>query len=283
MRGIAQMTTAMIVLMIASACENRTPLLAPSTPPSPPGPSVSSVAPNFVVAGSSDLTVTVTGKDFVNDSRTSSVVKWFASGSETVLATRFVSETKLTAVIPAALLQNALTAMLVVQNLQISDGSEASSKSNGLSFLVSAFGLSSMSPTSAIAGSPDLTVVVTGTGFVRGASWVTWAVGVNQTVLSTKFESDTKLTAIIPADLLKSPVTAQVLVYNGDIMGLSDGYFGYPKSNSLSFSVVTSAITGVYRATFTASASGASNLPASARERTCTATLLADGTSSGPD
>jgi len=87
--------------------------------------------------------------------------------------------------------------------------------------------ISSLSPATAIAGSADITVTITGSGFppqlgVFGA-FAVWS-------------ADT----VIPASLLKDPATAQVLVVNGSTMGWSDGYRGYPQSNALPFAIVGS-------------------------------------------
>jgi len=101
--------------------------------------------------------------------------------------------------------------------------------------------ISSLSPATAIAGSADITVTITGSGFppqlgVFGA----FAVWSADTLLLTRYVSDTQLTAVIPASLLKDPATAQVLVVNGSTMGWSDGYRGYPQSNALPFAIVGS-------------------------------------------
>jgi len=57
------------------------------------------------------------------------------------------------------------------------------------------------------------------------------------TALKTTIVSSSEVTAVIPAALLQSPTSVQILVMNGDVMGMSDGYFGYPRSNSLTFTV----------------------------------------------
>jgi hypothetical protein len=43
---------------------------------------------------------------------------------------------------------------------------------------------------------------------------------------------------VIPAKLLQRPNSVQIVVMNGDVMGMSDGYFGYPRSNSVTFTVI---------------------------------------------
>src|SRR4029453_3940470 len=129
-----------------------------------------SVTPDSAVLGSSDLTVRLTGTGFVHDTRTSSIVKWAAGPPKTSLATTFVSETELTAIIPATLLRDGVTAVLSVENVDKIFGVVTSQESNVKTFTVLGIVISSISPTSAIAGSPDLTVVVTGRGFIRFAN-----------------------------------------------------------------------------------------------------------------
>jgi len=55
--------------------------------------------------------------------------------------------------------------------------------------------------------------------------------------LDTTIISDSQLKVVIPAKLLESPTSVQIVVMNGDVMGMSDGYFGYPRSNSVTFTV----------------------------------------------
>jgi len=116
----------------------------------------------------------------------------------------------------------------------------------------------SISPGSSMVGGPDLTLTVSGSKnftFSSAAhkfSQVVWSQGGIDTSLLTTFVSSSQLTAILPAPLLASAVTAkmrvetkllqsptsvQIVVMNGDVMGMSDGYFGYPRSNSVTFTV----------------------------------------------
>jgi hypothetical protein len=140
--------------------------------------------------------------------------------------------------------------------------------------------ISSISPTSTIAGSPGFTLTVTGTNFLQHSgsvgSWVTWS----GALLDTTFVSTTELTAVVPAALLYRWGPFNVFVENGDSMAISEGYRRNPRSNVVVFNVSvqpTATVLGVYRATLTASSACASALPLAARERTYTATLLSDG------
>ena len=69
--------------------------------------------------------------------------------------------------------------------------------------------ISSLSPSSAVAGAPELTLQVNGGNFVANSS-VRW----NGAAVATTFNSATRLTAIIPAVKLTSLGTAEVTVMN---------------------------------------------------------------------
>jgi uncharacterized protein (TIGR03437 family) len=83
--------------------------------------------------------------------------------------------------------------------------------------------ISSLSPNSAAAGGPTLTLMVSGAGFVP-ASTAQW----NGSALSTTFVSATQLTASVPANLIASPGTANVTVVNP----------GGVTSNTVTFTIV---------------------------------------------
>jgi hypothetical protein len=103
--------------------------------------------------------------------------------------------------------------------------------------------ISSLSPATAIAGAGDITITITGSGFqtpqIQSAT-SPFAVWSADTLLVTRYVSDSQLTAVIPASLLKDPATVQVFVVNGSSMGWSDGYRGYPQSNPVPFAIVGS-------------------------------------------
>lgn len=101
---------AVVLLMALSgsavACHDN----VPSEPPPPPPPrnlTIDSISPASVAAGSSDLTVTLTGSVF-----SGSRAVWSVKDSVTVLATTFVSSTELVAVVPAALLRDTVVAQV---------------------------------------------------------------------------------------------------------------------------------------------------------------------------
>jgi hypothetical protein len=171
-------------------------------------------------------------------------VVWSANGTETFLATTFVSINQLIALVPAALLKNVGTAQVIVETGDpMADIPLA--KSNSLIFKIAnpppgQLSISSLSPTSVVAGSPDLTVTIQGSNFqsipgdIRMA--VDWtAAGASSTATNVVVVSSTKLTAVIPAALMAESVTAEISVskwHKADDTPLA-------VSNSLGFTVTS--------------------------------------------
>ena len=211
-----------------------------------PGSNSISISPASAAVGSSDLTLTIRGSNFAGAPHNFSQAVWSVNGINTLLATTFDSRTQLAAVIPAALLENSAMAQVFIQTGDPM-GDIPLSKSNSVRFPVTtappgAASISSISPTSAVAGSPDLTLSIMGSNFDAAGiirSRAVWVVNGHTTPLLTTFVSDTLLTAVIPAALMTSPVEAQVAVQHYD--SIEQAVNGI--SNSVSFSI-TSAVIG---------------------------------------
>jgi hypothetical protein len=168
--------------------------------PAPPPPSKgdgSSAKPGQLVASavnpmgatttSGDTPIVVTGSGFVSGSKIT-----FAGAD---LDTRFVSASKLSATVAASRLSTPGTIAIAVVNPPPAGGT-----SPPVYFTVSdgRITLSSISPTSAPAGSSGLTLTATGQGFGSGAT-----VNFNGTTLTPRAgASSTQLTVQIPATLL---------------------------------------------------------------------------------
>src|SRR5215469_9735656 len=155
------------LVMTASGCGGGS---SAQSPPPPSGASIGSISPTTAVPGSPDLSLTVNGSNFANGVHKGSRVVWSANGTDTLLATTFISSNQLIAVVPAALLKNVGTAQVLVETGDPM-GDIPLSKSNSVTFSIATPPLgppsiSSISPTSAAAGSPDLTLTVTGSNFV---------------------------------------------------------------------------------------------------------------------
>ena len=166
-----------------------------------PAPSLKSLSPSSVVAGAPAFTLTVNGSGFVSGSQ----VLWNGS----TRATAYVSSTSLSAQILATDVSSPGSASVSVENPAPGGGTSAV-----LTFTINpipnpAPSLTSLSPASAVVGSPAFTLTLSGTNFVSG-SQVLW----NGSQRTTTYLSNTSLTAQISATDLSSPGTASVSVQN---------------------------------------------------------------------
>ncbi|HTU43930.1 MAG TPA: IPT/TIG domain-containing protein [Bryobacteraceae bacterium] len=153
------------------------------------GPALGSISPNTKSAGSGSFTLTANGTGFGSDA----VVYWNGSA----LTPTFRSADQLTATVPANLVANPGTAQVTVKSGGVT--------SNALTFTI--FNITSLNPSTAVAGGAAFTLTVNGNDFESGAV-VQW----NGTALATSFVSSTKLTAPVLPNLIASAGTAQVTV-----------------------------------------------------------------------
>jgi hypothetical protein len=95
--------------------------------------------------------------------------------------------------------------------------------------------IASISPSNAVTGTSDLPLKIVGSNFVSDShyfSQVLWTANGNSTSLATSLVSGTQITAVIRADLLKTPVTVQVSVQTLDQDGIPQ-----TTSNAVSFTI----------------------------------------------
>ena len=201
--------------------------------PAPP-PVITSLNPASIAAGGPAFTLTVNGSGFASDA----VVQWNGSA---LTGTTFVSSTQLTAPVPANLIVFAGVAQIAV----VSGGAT----SNIIDFAVNPI-ISSLSPSSATAGSPAFTLVVNGAGFTTG-SVVQW----NGASLVTNLISSTQLQATVLANLIASPGTSQVTVISNTLTSNSVNFTVTAAASITSISP-TSAIAGGPAFTLTVNGSG---------------------------
>jgi hypothetical protein len=165
-----------------------------------PMPTITSLSPASAMAGTAAFTLTVNGTGFLSGS----VVKWNGANRTTT----FMSATQLQASITAADITASGTAQGTVFNPTPGGGTSANSP-----FTINAANpvpaITSLSPTSATAGTAAFTLTVNGTGFLSG-SVVKWN-GANRT---TTFVSATQLQAAITAADIAAAATAQATVFN---------------------------------------------------------------------
>ena len=172
------------------------------------GPVITTVNPASAAAGTSNLTLMVSGSSFLANS----TVLWNGNPLPTV----FVSATQLTASVPASLTGAPGTNSITVSN-------PGGSSSSALIFTLTGAAplLSALSPPSVSAGGAAFTLTVSGSGFLPGAI-VLW----NGQPLSTTWISPSQLAALIAAGLISQPGSIVISV------STSAGF-----SNLLSFSV----------------------------------------------
>jgi hypothetical protein len=217
----------------------------------PPASNIS-LSPATAPLGSPDLTLTISATQqfsFTSAGHKSNRVVWTADGIDTSLTSAFLGVSQLTALVPAHLLASPVQAKVRVEVWDFM-GDVPDATSSSVPFNVTAAPtaspfIASISPTGAQADSSDVTITITGGNFDNQflhTSVAFWATNPNNlhdtgTMLHTRFVSSSELTAVVPAALLQDSVSVQIVVLTGDIMGMSDGYFGYPKSNSVTFTV----------------------------------------------
>jgi hypothetical protein len=155
------------------------------TPPPPTAPSVTSISPTKMTAGSASATLTVNGSGFV----TGSVVE--VSG--TAEATSYVSATQLTATVSASQIANGgELAVTVVNGTTSSSGTPVNLE---VDYPVPT--ITSVSPTVEATGMTSAVVTAIGTGFVPATT-----INVNGAARSTTFSSTTQVSVTLTtADL----------------------------------------------------------------------------------
>ncbi len=174
-------------------------------------PTITSISPTSAIAGGAGFTLTVNGTNFVSGSTVN-----FNGNART---TTFVSATQLRAAILAS--DIATTGIFNVTVTNPGDGT-----SNAVSFTVETPqpAITSISPTSAIAGGAGFTLTVNGTNFVSGST-----VNFNGNARTTTFVSATQLrAAILASDIVTTGI------FNVTVTNPGDG-----TSNGVSFTVVT--------------------------------------------
>ncbi len=179
-----------------------------------PTPLITSIAPSRVPAGSTSLTLTITGSGFLNTS-----VVQLSGASE---ATTYTSATQLTATVPAtqlasgaeipvAVLNGALTSGGTPVNLEVDNPTPA---------------ITSVSPNTEVAGAASAVVTITGNGFVPST-----VINVNGTVRTTSFASATQVSATLSAADLTAGGTLNLTAVNAAPGGGTSSAASLPVDN----------------------------------------------------
>jgi len=164
-------------------------------------PTLSSINPTTVAAGSAGFTLTATGANFVQGT----MLLWDGAP----LPTTVNSSTQLTAKVSAAQIASAGVVTIRVMKSDSTTSAALTLTITGGS--TNTFSLTSISPAAVAAGSAAFTLTATGTGFVSGA-----AITLNGAAIATSFDSATQLHATVPAADVASAGTIKVGVTNPD-------------------------------------------------------------------
>src|SRR5262249_23958798 len=220
----------------------------------PTGAAITGLSPSNVSAGGPDFTITVIGAGFV----AKTVVQWNQKTIPTQVKTDSSGAvTGITATVSASLIAKAGTAF--VNTLSPASGTGNNGLSNSIAFIVNnppnpVPSVTSMSPTSAAAGSASFTLTVNGSNFLptsdpSGGSQVHWNLGPTQSTLPIVGISSTQIQATVGTSLLvnstNQPVTAVVTVFNPPSPQSSSGGVPNPTGggggtspNGLSFTIM---------------------------------------------
>ncbi|HTV57303.1 MAG TPA: hypothetical protein VMJ93_00360 [Verrucomicrobiae bacterium] len=188
-----------------------------------PVPVLTSISPSSEEAQSPQFTLTLTGNNFTP----SSALQWDnpATGTQTLLAT-FLTVHTMTALISPQLIQN--PGVVTVSVFTPAPGGGASGT---LSFTITPRPspvptISSISPTIADAGSSQVSIAITGTGFVTQS-----VVEVNGANLSTTVNGSTSIEATIPGVDLTAAGPLPIVVLNPPPGGGASNIFNLSLQN----------------------------------------------------
>ena len=167
-----------------------------------PTPSITSLSPSSVMAGSAAFALTVTGSGFVSGAS--------ATVGGQARTVTFGSATQVTIAVQAADVASQGNVPVQVSNPSPCAGGLCASNSVALTVTAPtpAPTLSSVSPTSAIAGSAAFTLTATGSNFTANS-----VVRVNGSPRTTTFVSPTQVTAAILASDIATPGTPSITVF----------------------------------------------------------------------
>jgi hypothetical protein len=166
--------------------------------PTNPVPTISSVSPVYVIQGGGALTLTVTGANFVSGSTVS-----FGGQTE---PTTYVNSTQLTAAIPANAVADAGPVSVVVATPSPGGGNSTSISFN---VYLPPPTISSISPSSVIAGSPGFTLTINGTNFVADS-----VLDIDGVARAITYVSSTQVTTAILAADIANPAAIGIAITN---------------------------------------------------------------------
>jgi len=182
----------------------------PSAPPAAnPVPVINSISPTSVPLGGSDFVVTITGSNFIPQSR--------VEANSLACPTTYVSGTELQGLVPASDIQLSYGIGIDVYNPPPGGGR------SGFSYITvtgqaPAPVITALNPSSTAAGGFSFDLEVDGSNFIFGTSIVQW----NGAAVTTTYIGPNKLLGVIVGNLIANPGTAQITVNNLSAGGISN-------------------------------------------------------------
>jgi hypothetical protein len=187
-----------ITAILPCACGGGGSSSTPPPPPQNPLPAIASISPTSFTADAGPAMVTITGSGFMS----SSTAEWNQSSRPTT----YVSSTQLQVALTAADVASGGTGQITVLNPAPGGG-----VSSGVALTIDnpLPAISKVTPASALAGSSDTLLDVSGSGFFP-STVIAW----NGTALATTFVSATELQATLPAADLTGSSARQITAQN---------------------------------------------------------------------
>jgi hypothetical protein len=173
----------------------------------PPPPILSAALPRVIISGTGAFTLFLLGENFEPGSR--------ALVDDLPVATTFVSRRELRAAISAALVSTPGS-----HNIRVRNGDGQLSEEKSFEVVLPASRITSIFPAQAIAGSPQFSLTIAGSNFMRGT-----AVSFGDMLIETAFISATELRAEVPASLIEMPGLRAVRVHNGTEAASNEAVF----------------------------------------------------------
>ena len=204
-----------LTLVLLTGCGGTASLGSGGTSPVIPAITISSITPKEVPAGSTAVTVTVSGSNFPADS-----VIVLNGVSE---PTTYVSSTQLQAIVPATQMQTGQVLSLAVRT-----STATTNASTGTTLQVDnpIPTVTTLAPAATLIGSASTTVTITGTNFVSGV-----VATVNGNPRTTTLVSDTQLTVALPPTDLTTAGTLLMNVSNPQPGGGASGTAPFTVTN----------------------------------------------------
>jgi len=172
-------------------------------------PTLTSIAPATVPAGSGPTAITLTGTSFYAATQ--------VTFNGVAATTTFLSATQIRATLTAAQLATGGTIAVAASTPAPGGGT---SGTQTLTIQNPAPAITNMTPSSVTAGAGNTTITITGTGFTSGSS-----VRANGSAITTTFVNGTTLTAVVPSSYFVNPGTVSITVANPAPGGGTSGAF----------------------------------------------------------